>query len=165
MIAVALAALLWTAHPSDGVTMKLTPEGNATRLDFDFHGHGGYAIARKKVDLDLPPNYQFVFRVRGETGPQNLEFKLIDASGENVWWLNRRDFVFPREWTTVRTKKRQIEFAWGPIGSGELKRVAAMAVVVTAGSGGKGMACFTDPVLEPLPPTPTSPVRIEGSRI
>ena len=149
----------WTAHPSDGVTMKLTPEGKATRLDFDFHGHGGYAIARKAVDLDLPPNYQFVMRVRGESGPQNLEFKLIDASGDNVWWLNRRDFAIPREWTTLRTRKRQIEFAWGPLGGGELKHVAAMEVVVTAGSGGKGTVWFEDPVLEPLPPTPTEPVR------
>ena len=165
MIAAVLAAVLWTAHPSDGVSMKLTAEGTATRLDFDFHGHGGYAIARKVVDLELPPNYQFVMRLRGETAPQNLEFKLIDASGENVWWLNRRDFVFPRDWTTLRTKKRQIEFAWGPIGGGELKRVAAMEVVVTAGSGGKGTIWFEDPVLEPLPPTPTESVRFTAASI
>jgi len=165
MITVALAALLWTAHPSDGVTMKLTAEGNATRLDFDFHGHGGYAIARKTVNMDLPPNYQFVMRLRGETGPQNLEFKLIDASGENVWWLNRRDFEFPREWTTLRTKKRQIEFAWGPIGGGELTHAAAMEFVVTAGSGGKGTVWFEDPILEPLPPTPTEAVRFATASI
>ena len=151
ILATVLAATLWTAHPSDGVTMNLTPEGNVTRFDFDFHGHGGYAIARKNVDLDLPPNYQFKFRLRGETAPQNLEFKLIDASGDNVWWLNRRDFVFPREWTTVVTKKRQISFAWGPIGGGEIQHVAAMEIVVTAGSGGKGTIWFEDPVLEPLP--------------
>ncbi|HEX2122309.1 MAG TPA: coagulation factor 5/8 type domain-containing protein, partial [Thermoanaerobaculia bacterium] len=163
MIALALAALLWTAHPSDGVTMKLTPEGEATRLDFDFHGHGGYAIARAKVELELPPNYQFVFRLRGESAPQNLEFKLIDASGENVWWLNRRDFPVPREWTLLRTQKRNIEFAWGATTDRELKHVAAMEVVVTAGSGGKGTVWFTDPVLEPLPPTPTEPVRVEAS--
>lgn len=163
MIAVVLASLLWTAHPSDGVTMTLTREGEATRLDFDFHGRGGYAVARAKVDLELPPNYQFVMRLRGETAPQNLELKLIDASGENVWWMNRRDFVFPREWTTLRTKKRQIEFAWGPLGGGELKRVAAIEVVVTAGSGGKGTVWFTDPMLEALPPAPVSPVRFTGA--
>ena len=165
MIAALLAAVLWTAHPSDGVTMKLTPEGNATRLDFDFHGHGGYAIARKAVNLDLPANYQFVMRVRGETAPQDLEFKLIDASGDNVWWLNRRNFTFPREWTALRTPKRKIEFAWGPLGGGELKHVAAMEVVVTAGSGGKGTVWFEDPVLEPLPPTPAEAMRYTTAAI
>ncbi|HYR29349.1 MAG TPA: hypothetical protein VEU30_12840, partial [Thermoanaerobaculia bacterium] len=162
MIALALAALVWTAHPSDGVTMTLTREGAATRLDFDFHGHGGYAIARANVALELPPNYQFVMPVRGETAPQDLELKLIDASGENVWWLNRRNFTFPREWTTLRTKKRQIEFAWGPATDRTLRRVAAMEVVVTAGSGGKGTGWFEDPLLEALPPTPTEDVRING---
>jgi hypothetical protein len=165
MNALVLAALLWTAHPSDGVTMKLTPDHGATRLDFDFHGHGGYAIARAKVDLALPANYQFVFKLRGETPPQNLEFKLIDESGENVWWLNRRDFAFPREWTAIRTKKRQIEFAWGPRGGGELQRVAAMEVVVTAGSGGKGTIWFTDPLVEEMPPTPAEPVRVSANAI
>jgi len=155
----------WTPHPSDGVTMQLTAEADATRLDFDFHGHGGYAIARAQVDLDLPPNYAFTFRVRGETGPQNLEFKLIDASGENVWWLNRRDFVFPREWTSLRTKKRQIEFAWGPLGGGEIQHIAAMEIVVTAGSGGKGTVWFTDPVLEALPLISAEPVRVESNAI
>ena len=165
MIAVVLAALLWTPHPSDGVTMKLTREGEVNRLDFDFHSHGGYAIARAKVDLDLPPNYHFVMALRGDTAPQDLEFKLIDASGDNVWWLNRREFAFPREWTTLRTKKRQIEFAWGPRGGGELQRVAAMEIVVTAGSGGKGTIWFEDPRLEPLPPTPTETVRASGASV
>jgi hypothetical protein len=153
----AAPAASWTPHPSDGVEMHLTREGEAMRLDFDFHGHAGYAIARAPLDVELPPNYQFVFRIRGEGNPQNLEFKLIDATGDNVWWLNRRNFVFPREWTALKTKKRQIEFAWGPVRGGELKHAAAMEIVVTAGSGGKGSVWFTDPQLEPLPPTPAAP--------
>ncbi|HWW62843.1 MAG TPA: hypothetical protein VN181_15825, partial [Thermoanaerobaculia bacterium] len=159
MIALVLAAALWTAHPSDGVTMTISDDDGATRVDFDFHGHAGYAIARQPVDLDLPPNYQFTIRVRGETAPQNFEFKLIDASGDNVWWLNRRDFVFPREWTTLKTKKRQIAFAWGPLGGGELNHVAAMELVVTAGSGGKGTVWFDDVELEALPVIDDTPLR------
>jgi len=148
IVAALLAATLWTAHPSDGVEMHLSREGNANRIDFDFHGHGGYAIARRKVSLDLPPNFQFTFRVRADAPPENLELKFI--RGDDVWWLNRRDFVFPREWTTLKTKKRNIEFAWGPSG-GEMQHIDAMEIVVTAGSGGKGTVWFTDPVLEPLP--------------
>ncbi|HUP63426.1 MAG TPA: hypothetical protein VNA69_23770 [Thermoanaerobaculia bacterium] len=72
----AFAASAWTPHPSDGVTMSIYGDDGAIRVDFDFHGHGGYAIARKSVDLDLPPNYQFVFELRGETAPQNLEFQI-----------------------------------------------------------------------------------------
>jgi hypothetical protein len=140
---------VWTPHPSDGVEMRLTREGDVNRIDFDFRGHGGYAIARRTVDLDLPANYQFVFRLRGETPPENLEFKLI--RGDDVWWLNRRDFVFPRAWTTLKTKKRQIGFAWGPSGGGGAKHIDSMEVVVTAGSGGKGTMWFSDPELEPLP--------------
>ena len=81
--------------------MRLSREDSANRVDFDFRGHGGYAIARRELSLDLPPNYQFVFRIRAEAPPENLEFKLV--SGDNVGWLNRRDFVFPREWTTLKT--------------------------------------------------------------
>jgi hypothetical protein len=159
------AALTWTPHPSDGVEMHLSRSGEVNRLDFDFHGHGGYAIARARIDADLPPNYQIVFRIRGEAPPENLELKLLDESGENVWWLNRRDYVFPRSWTDLKTKKRQIAFAWGPRGGGELSRVTSIELVVTAGSGGKGSVFFYDPSIEALPPTRTTPVRTDLSTI
>ncbi|MBV9492912.1 MAG: coagulation factor 5/8 type domain-containing protein [Acidobacteria bacterium] len=159
------AALTWTPHPSDGVEMHLFREGETNSLDFDFHGHGGYAIARARIDADLPPNYQIVFRLRGETPPENLEIKLLDESGENVWWMVRRDFAFPKTWTDVKTKKRQISFAWGPRGGGELTHVTSIELVVTAGSGGRGTVWFSDPVIEPLPPTPTAAVRTDRSTI
>jgi hypothetical protein len=155
----------WTPHPSDGVEMHLARDGDATRLDFDFHGHGGYAIARRAVDLDLPPNYALTFQIRGDAPPENLELKLVDASGDNVWWLNRRDFVFPRQWTALRTKKRQIAFAWGPAGGGEIHHVAAIEIVVTAGSGGRGTMWFTEPQLEPLPVVDDAPLRFHTSTI
>jgi hypothetical protein len=37
------------AHSSDGVEMKLTREAEVNRLDFDFQGHGGCAIARPRL--------------------------------------------------------------------------------------------------------------------
>ena len=41
--------------------------------------------------------------------PQNtLQFKLIDASGENVWWMNRPEFVFPHQWQQIRIRKRHL---------------------------------------------------------
>jgi hypothetical protein len=148
----------WTAVPSDGVSLQLVPAGGAMRMDIDFHGGGGYAVARRAVDLALPENYEITFRIRGTIPRNNLEFKLSDPSGENVWWLNRRDYGFPGNWTTYRIKRRQISFAWGPLGGGELGRVAGIEIAVTAGSGGKGSVWIDDLRVVPLAPVPaTSP--------
>lgn len=154
----------WKAAPSDGVRFSIGQtegfRGRAMRLDFDFQGGGGYAVARKAVAIDLSGNYEFSFRLRGEALPNNLEFKLVDPSGDNVWWVNRRDFAFPKDWRTVTFKKRHIEFAWGPAGGGELKKVAAIELAVTAGKGGRGWVAIDELTLTELPevaPTPRSP--------
>jgi hypothetical protein len=107
----------------------------------------GYAIARKPVSIDLPADYEFSFWVRGPAAPNNLEFKLIDASGDNVWWVNQRNFVFPSQWTPVVLKKRHFQFAWGPLGGGEPHHIAAIEIVVTAGSGGRGSVWIDDLML------------------
>ncbi|HEY4954401.1 MAG TPA: hypothetical protein VII02_05905, partial [Gemmatimonadaceae bacterium] len=95
----------WKTTPSDGVSLSLAQDpgarGRAIRLDFDFHGHGGYAVIHKELPISLPTNYEFSFAVRGNGPTNNLEFKLIDATGDNVWWSNQRDFVFPHDWQTV----------------------------------------------------------------
>ena len=146
---------VWTAAPSEGVTLALAADGSpsrrAMRLDFDFQGHGGWAAIRKPVVLNLPANYEFTFRIRGEAPVENLEFKLVDPSGDNVWWSVRRDFEFPREWQTIRIKQRKVSFAWGPAGGGELKRVAAIELAITAGTGGKGSVWISDLAFTPLP--------------
>ncbi|HLE60904.1 MAG TPA: discoidin domain-containing protein, partial [Thermoanaerobaculaceae bacterium] len=112
----------------------------------------GWVAARKLVDIELPANYEFSFRIRGEAPSQTLEFKLVDCSGENVWWSVRGDFAFPHEWQTIRIKKRQISFAWGPAGGGELKRAAAIEIAIAAGTGGKGSVWISDLTLTELPP-------------
>ncbi|HZO17378.1 MAG TPA: discoidin domain-containing protein [Gemmatimonadaceae bacterium] len=147
----------WTAVPSDGVSLRLVPSAGAMRMDIDFRGGGGYAVARRAVELELPENYEISFRVRGTVPANNLEFKLSDSTGDNVWWLNRRDFAFPRAWTTYRIKRRHISFAWGPLGGGELRRARGIEIAVTAGQGGKGSVWVDDLRLTPLPPVPTNP--------
>ena len=124
---------------------------------FRLHGVAGYASARRALPLDLPPNYEFSFYIRGDAPVNNLEFKLIDASGENVWWVNRRDFAFPPEWQQVKIKKRHIEFAWGPTPDRTLTRSAAIELVVKAGSGGgHGSVCFDQLSLRELPAQTTA---------
>jgi hypothetical protein len=147
----------WTSAPSDGVSLQLASAAGAMRMDVDFHGGGGYAVARRAVDLELPENYEITFRVRGTIPRNNLEFKLIDSTGENVWWMNRRDFAFPRAWSTYRIKRRQVSFAWGPRGGGDLARAAAIEIAITAGSGGKGSVWIDDLRLTPLAPVPANP--------
>ena len=161
------SAAAWTALPADGVEMRLSGEparpgsaaaaGRALRVDFRFVKGGGYAVLHRKLDLDLPENYRFTFRVRGECAPQSLEFKLLDSTGANVWWRNQRDFRFPRDWETVTIRKRQISFAWGPSGGGELRRAAALELAITAGSGGSGTVWLDDLELTPLPPPSATP--------
>lgn len=146
----------WKSTPSDGVSLALSQapgvSGQALRLDFDFHGGAGYAVARKELAFDLPENYEISFRVRAEAPVNNFEVKLIDPTNEDVWWVNRRSFEFPREWTRIRLKKRHISFAWGPAGGGEIKKVAALELAVTAGTGGKGYVLLDDLTLTELPP-------------
>ncbi|MDQ2929797.1 MAG: discoidin domain-containing protein, partial [Gemmatimonadota bacterium] len=161
----------WSAHPSDGVSLAITTDstgahGHALRLDFDFHGHGGYAIARKKFDVALPENYAFSYRIRGEAPAENFEVKLIDSTGDNVWWNNAVNVRFPEEWKQMTLKKRHITFAWGPRGGGELAHLASLELSITAGSGGKGtvwLDALTFTPLEPVHAYKGTPVAIATS--
>lgn len=141
----------WKVLPSDGIAASISPAEGGLRLDYDFQGRGGYAVVRREIPLDLPENYEFTFRIRGEGLPNTLEFKLVDPTKENVWWVTRRDFEPPREWTEIRFKKRHIQFAWGPKGGGEIRRVAAIELTVTASRGGKGYVIFDDLTLTERP--------------
>ena len=146
----------WRATPSDGVSLQVSTDsgfrGRAMRLDFDFHGRGGYAVVHRTFNFTVPANYEFSFRIRGDAPANTLEFKLIDPSGDNVWWSNQPAFEFPRAWTEVVRKKRQIMFAWGPKGGGELARVAAIEFSITAGTGGKGTVWIDELQLRPREP-------------
>ena len=147
------------------MTLSTEPgeHGGALRVDFRFVKGGGYAVLHRALDLDLPENYRFTFRVRGDCAPQNLEFKLIDSSGANVWWRNQRDFAFPRDWQTVTIRRRQIEFAWGPAGGGELRHVAALEIAITAGCGGRGTVWLDQLELTPLPVPGAAPPPIAAT--
>jgi len=150
------SAAAWKAVPSDDVSLTIGQgagvSGKSLRLDFDFHGHGGYAVIRRDLKLTLPANYEFSFSIRGDAPVNTLEFKLIDPSGDNVWWSNQPGFVFPADWRNIVRKKRHITFAWGPLGGGDMKSVAGIEIAITAGTGGKGTVWLDDLVLTPLEP-------------
>ena len=150
----ALAA--WNVVASDDVkaAIRQAPgtSGKALCLDFDFGKVSGYVVARRSMHLEYPGNFEFTFDIRGDAAPNALQFKLVDASGENVWWVQRPEFRFPREWQPMRFKKRHIEFAWGPSLDRTLTRSEALELVVASGrGGGKGTVCFDRLALRELP--------------
>ena len=55
----------WKTTPSDGVSLEVHDDqglhGKSMRLDFDFHGHGGYAVIHKDIKVRVPANYEFTF--------------------------------------------------------------------------------------------------------
>ena len=147
----------WQAAVSDGVRASVHPAagpaGPGLRLDFDLGGTAGYAAARRALPVDLPANYEISFYLRADAPVNEFQVKLVDASGENVWWFHRPDFEFPREWRLVKIKKRQIEFAWGPTADRTLRHAAMVEFVVNAGRGGGGGSLYvSDLALRELPP-------------
>ncbi|HMN39885.1 MAG TPA: discoidin domain-containing protein [Phycisphaerales bacterium] len=148
-------AASWQVITADGVTLQVRPEpgrtGQAVRLDYDFTRGSGYAIIRKEVDISLPPNYRFSYDIRG-AGPSNtVEFKLIDPTGDNVWWVNQRDFQFPTDWTAITLPKRKVSFAWGPSGGAPLESVKFIEFAITSTSGGRGSVWLDNLSMDPLP--------------
>jgi hypothetical protein len=150
---------LWQAAPASGVEMRLSADtgydgGGALRVDFDFRGGGGWAAFRRVLPVRLPENYEISFWIRGDAPENTLEFKLIDATGENVWWVHRPRFAFAGGWRQVTFRRRHVEFAWGPLGGGEIRDVAALEFAITAGTGGSGTVWIDRITL-----TPREPVR------
>ena len=146
----------WGAFPSEGVALALSSvvgyRGGALELDFDFDGKAGYAIARKSFPLGtLTGNWAISFRIRGEMRPNTLEFKLLDSSGDNVWWYTIPEFQPSPDWQTLVVRQRQVKFAWGPIGGGLPRDISAIELVVTAGRGGKGSLSIDDLTFSALP--------------
>jgi hypothetical protein len=150
----------WRAAPATGVQMTIgrgagragSPT-SAVRIDFDFQGHGGYAIARREGAIELPENFELSFWMKAAAPRNTLEVKLI--SGENVWWSVRRELDYPRDWKRFSFKKRNFEFAWGPGGPGPLPNsIDAIELVVTAGTGGQGTVWLDEIALTPLDMAP-----------
>jgi hypothetical protein len=154
----------WQAEASDGVGVSSRPFEGGLRLDYDFTKGSGYAYLRRELPLELPENFELRFRLRGGGAANAFEIKLVDSSGDNVWWHRKADYVPPGTWTTLRIKRRQIDFAWGPAKDRNLRRAAAIEFVVAAGSGGgKGWIAVDDLTLAPLPVPPAIPPAVLAS--
>ena len=138
-------------------------KGKALCLDSDFNGVSGYAGLQRDVALEYPSNYQFDFQLRGDSPKNELQFKLVDASGENVWWAKRSNYEFPQEWTAVRYKQRHIRKAWGPEDDKTLRRSAYLEFTINNTASGRGSVCFDELVFQPLPVDDGAPLRALAS--
>ena len=142
----------WQASASDQVQVRVAGDGRgATCLHYDFGRVSGYAVARRTLALELPAHYAFTLRLRGSGPPNAFQLKLVDASGDNVWWRQWPDFSPPARATDLRIRQRQISFAWGPTEDKQLRRAAALELVVASGKGGgAGQLCFEQLTLHTL---------------
>lgn len=128
-------------------------EAPALRIDFDFTSGAGYGGVFIELPIELPENYQFVFGVRGKGPANNLELKLVDPEGLNVWWVNRRAFEWPSETMRLTNQRRHFHFAWGPSGGKPMTKLGRVEVIIAANEGGRGTVWIEDLRFAPLPPS------------
>jgi hypothetical protein len=118
------------------------------RLDYDFHGGGGFVVMRRAIALRLPHTFEIGFLLRGEGPPNHMECKVASPGGVNVWRHLRKDYQMPADWTDFRFHEREFPFAWGPAGGGAPSEVEAVEIVIAAGPGGKGSLELSGAFLE-----------------
>jgi hypothetical protein len=161
----------WKVSATDDVKAALRaadgPHGKALCVDFDFGSVTGFISAQRALPIDYPARYEFLVDVKGDAPPNAFQFKLVDASGENVWWGRRDEFRFPQDWQTLKFRQRQIDFAWGPTTDRALRLTASIELVIASGTGaGKGSACFDRLTLRQLPdvapPVPVPVMRADA---
>jgi hypothetical protein len=142
----------WSAVASGQARLAIAtdrgPQGRALRLDFDFHGGGGFVVARKELSLTLPESYAFHCRLHGAAPANKLEFKLVDPDHHNVWRYQQEAFDFTGDGCLLTIQSRQIDFAWGPAGGGIAREVGVIELAIVAGPGGRGRVWIDELWLE-----------------
>jgi hypothetical protein len=152
----------WQSVVSGNAQLRLTPvlagRVPALRMDFDFQGGGGFVVARRAINRAMPEDYAVNFKLRGQGPANNLEIKLVDATGQNVWRHVEKDLAPPRRWKHVKVPSRDIDFAWGPLGSGRISTLGSMEFAIVAGAGGKGTLWLSELEIENCTPSAAAQV-------
>lgn len=141
---------VFASGQAEGRISKITGEDGkpGLRLDYDFHGGGGFVALRRVLQFKLPETFEIGFQLRGHGMPNHFEFKVAAPGGTNVWRHLHQDFKLPNQWTGHRFHERNLPFAWGPAGGGAPSEVEAVEFVIAAGPGGKGVLELADPRFE-----------------
>jgi len=122
----------------------MSPNGRALQMSFDFHGGGGFVVARKEIRLPLSETWEFRFRLRGDVRPNRFEFKIVDLTGTNVWRWNEEPLKVSDDWREVTISSSQMPFAWGPAGGGIPSEIGVIEFAIAAGEGGAGTLWIED---------------------
>ena len=139
----------WSVVASGQAAGRLSRGGNSSlRLDFDFHGGGGFVVIHREIRMRMPETFRIGFVLRGGGLPNHFEFKLSDPVGANVWRNLRPDFSPPEIWKPFRISERELPFAWGPAGGGSPGEVGSVEFVIAAGPGGEGFLELAAPVFD-----------------
>jgi hypothetical protein len=117
-------------------------------MDFDFKGSGGFVVARRVLKRAMHEDYVVRFRVRGHAPVNDLEIKLVDATGNNVWRAVVKGLQLSAHWKNVRIESREMEFAWGPASGGVIADLGAIELAIVAREGGAGTLWLGDFVIE-----------------
>lgn len=149
---VPLDAALWSPVAAGEAQLGLSPASvggrPALRLDFDFKRGKGFVVARCPVQHEIGEDYTIAFRLRGFGGKNNLELKLVDSSGQNVWRHVEANLQAPARWKRFRIHGRAFDFAWGPAGGGVPKALGAIELAIVAAEGGAGTLLISDLEIE-----------------
>jgi hypothetical protein len=129
-----------TASGNAALTLSMRWMGQvpALQMDFDFNGGGGFVVARRVLSRSMPNEYAVQFRLRGSGEINDLELKLVDDSGQNVWRYKKEGLRLPRHWTRMRVESRDVDFAWGPASGTGISKLGSIEFAIVAREGGKG---------------------------
>ena len=147
----------WTLSATDQVQAELRPapdRSSAACVRYDFGRVAGHVALSRALPLDFEGNFALGIPARGQGALTALELKLVDASGNNVWWHRRADVAAPAQWTALATKRRHIGFAWGPAADKTLRHTERIELVLVGAQGARGELCFDALAMEPLPEPP-----------
>lgn len=146
----------WRASASDQVKATLRRDADGSLcLDADFAGVSGYAVMRRELPLDWPAQFDIVLRLKSRGATNDFQFKLVDDSGDNVWWVNRPNAELPPSLRELKLRNRHVSLAWGPTSDKTLRRTRYVEFVVAAGrDGGRQSFCLAGMSLNEREPDP-----------
>ncbi len=155
----------WQPASSADAVLRLSEAGSGAtpvlQMDFEFKPGGGYVVARRAWSRAMPADYAVQCRLRGRGVIHQLELKLVDASGQNVWRRVIENLKLGARWKRLRVPSRDIDFAWGPAGGGSIVELGFIEFAVVAREAGEGSLEVAEVAVEDL--TPKEPPRATAS--